>query len=115
MEIDKRLDKIEEKIQEISKKLDHSIINKAKKYDEIISLLSNINISANVLKKTNLMNGEDYLLIEYKISPTKILCNDDGEIDCDNTFYSLNMLNLLDLEFVKEAQKEIEILKMSKK
>ena len=112
---EERLEKIEEKLEEISKLFNQNVINKAQKYDEIMSLLSDIHISAEISKQTNLDNGEDYLLVNYNIQPTKITCDDDLQIDCDKTFYSLNMLNLLGIEFVQRAQKEIEILKMSKK
>lgn len=116
MNLEEKIDKIDKTLQEISKKVDSNIINKAKKYDELMSLLEKINISAAIEKKVDINNGEDYLLVEYKIQPTKITCDDDSNIDCsDECFYAMNMLNLLGINFMETAQREIEILKLSKK
>ena len=116
MNLEEKIEKMEKLLEEISKKVDSNILNKAKKYDETISLLEQINISANIEKKVDLDNGEDYLLVEYKIQPTKIFCDEDGNIEVsDKNFYSMNMLNILGINFMEEAQRKIEILKMSKK
>ena len=106
MNLEEKILEIEKQLQEISKKLDSNIIAKAHKYDQLISYLENINIEATIEKKVDYTNGEDYLFVEYKIQPTKITCDEEGNIDItDKAFFSMNMLDLLGATFVEEAQK----------
>ena len=105
---------VNEKLDLILKRLDHNILEKAKKYDELLMLLNNIIITSTATMETNRENGEDFVKVEYKIEPAIIKLNDDGEIDCSKQFYSINMLNLLPMENTDKIQELINNLKKSK-
>lgn len=106
-----RLEKIEKKLDELAKLFDKSIINKAIEYDKMKSLLDNINIKAEVTQEISELTGENYVKVEYSIAPTIITCSDEGEIDCDKQFYSINMLDLINIETMQKIQDEINFLK----
>lgn len=115
MGFNERLISLEKKVDEILKRLDARVIQKAARYDEILPLLQNLNIDSKYEKKMNYTNGEEYLVVSYEIKPSIIKVDDNLETQCDKMYYTMNMLNLLDYDFVVKVQEEIEFLKMSKK
>jgi hypothetical protein len=106
-----KINSIDKKIDKILKLLDSKTLKKAKQYDELIKLLENIKIEVVHTKEVDPNNGEFYIKVEYHIEPTKIYYDENETLHCDETFRSLNLLNLIDFDTQLEVQKEIEILK----
>ena len=102
---------IRKDIKEIRKKVDsltNETINKAKKYDELINNLNKIKIK---IDKTSFFvdeYGKIALKIDYQIPPIRLYFDDNDDVIKNETFYSLNILNLVPMEEQLKIVKKIE-------
>lgn len=112
--MEKRLERIEKDLIEIKKSLDSKIIKKANQYDEMLINLKNVKIYTTCSQEVNANNGEPFVKVEYHIEPTIISIDDEGNLECNETFRALNLLNLISIEEQSEIQKLINILKIVK-
>ena len=109
--MEKRLKKIEETLGKIEKRLNTNIIDKANKYDEMISLLKEIEIETISSVEIDENTGEKYVKVEYHIPTAKVMTNDEGDIECPKHFRAINLLNLLTISDISKISNEIEIIK----
>lgn len=112
MKIKDKIDAINDNTEKILKILNSNAISKAKKYDEIMNHLSNLNIEASLSEEVDYDTGEKYLKISYSISPTTIKLDENKNLIVnDENFKSLNMLNILSISFMEEVSNKIDELK----
>lgn len=102
---------IEKTVEKIEKLLNSNVIEKAKKYDETIALLNKIDFQATSSIEVDEANGEKFVKIEYSIPVAKVRVNDDHELECEEHFRAINLLNLLPISTIEKISKEIEIIK----
>lgn len=99
----KELTDIHQKLDTI---LDSSIVSKANKCDFYEQQLKNIKLKVSRIKP-KLIETNIALTIEYEIEPVTIYL-DDGNIYPNETFKSINLLNLISFEDMNKIQKKIE-------
>ena len=108
--MEKKISKIEELVKKIDKKLSANVIEKARKYDEMVSLLNDIEIEVISSVEIDNQSGDKFVKVEYKIPTAKIYTNDEGEIECPKHFKAINLLNLIPISTISKLTKEIEII-----
>ena len=85
-------------VEDLNQSLNPTIINKAKKYDELMSYLSHLKFSIDKIVEGIDDFGNTKLFITFK-SPTLIQeFNEIGEPIKNDFIYSINMLNLVSIE-----------------
>lgn len=106
----KDLKEVNKQLKEVLTILDKETIYKAKKYDDLTSLLKKIKISAKVQKAID-ENGDKYLNISYNIPNVVLKFDEKGSIIKNELFYSINMLDLLDNDSIKKIKESLEQIK----
>lgn len=84
-------------IKEILERLDKDTLTKAKKYVELIDQLNSIKFTARPKHFLD-DNGNCCVLVEYSISPEKIMLDSNGNVAVSDTFKNINLLNLISFE-----------------
>lgn len=111
--------KIKQEISDINKKLDTlldgRLLNKANKCDFYEQNIKNIKLKVSKIKPV-LIESNIGITIEYQIAPITLFL-DDGNVVCPNeTFKSINLLDLVSFEDMQKIQRKIEdIASMQKK
>ena len=110
--------KLEKQLSDISNKLDTildgSIVNKANKCDFYERNIKNIKLKVSRIKPV-LIESNIGLTIEYQIDPVTIYL-DDGNVFPNETFKSINLLDLISYEDMQKIQRKIEdIVALQKK
>lgn len=102
--------KIKQEIDEINKKLDallnSGIMNKANKCDFLEQNIKNIKLKVSRIKPV-LLESNVGVTIEYEIAPVTVYL-DNGNVFPNETFKSINLLNLISFEDMQKIQKKIE-------
>ena len=92
--------------QKLTKLLDSGVMNKAQRCDFLDLNLKNVKIK--VSKITPVFIQDNFgLTIEYKIDPITIYI-DNGNVFPNESFKSINLLNLISFEDMQKIQKKIE-------
>jgi len=110
--------KVKKEISEINEKLDKllnsGIFNKAERCDFLEQNLKNIKLKVSKIKPV-LFESNIGVTIEYEIAPVTVYL--DGEnIFPNETFKSINFLNLISFEDMSKIQKKIEdIIELQKR
>lgn len=112
MSIRKDLKAIKE---ELSNMNSSAIIDKAKKYDELISYLADIKFDVESVKTAYDDNGTCFVIVNYKIPSVKLYVNEDGSTIPNNRFKAINMLNLISFEEMSKIAAYIEEAKIKNK
>lgn len=103
-----RFEKIEEKID----KLSPQILEKARKYDEMVELLKDVKIE---VKGTNIISdsmGNIGVKISYIIPDVNIYMDSEGVVERNKRFYAMNMLDLVSFSDMKKIQNKIDEAKL---
>ena len=104
MGIRKDIKDIKEKVEFIT----NETINKAKKYDQLVELLSKIKFKTEHTDFFLDEYGKIGINVKYKINPIKIQFDDNNDVIKNETFYAINFLDLVPLEEQMIVMKKIE-------
>lgn len=100
-------DDIKEIKDSVDKLLDSGVFNKANRCDFLEQNLKNIKLKVSKIKPT-LIESNIGLTISYEIAPITIFIDDENVICPNETFKSINLLNLISFEDMQKIQKKIE-------
>jgi hypothetical protein len=109
--LNNKIDNIEKKIDELSPR----IIEKARKYDEMVELLKNVKIEVKNASLFSDSMGNIGVKISYNVPDVKIYCDSEGNIEKDKRFYSMNSLDLISFSDMKKIQIKIDEAKTRNK
>lgn len=70
-------------------------LSKAKKYDELKKLTSNVSLSVKNIVKSVDSNGNDFIRVTYNVPDVILYLDDNGDILHNPQFYAINMLDLI--------------------
>ena len=96
VEIDKKIEKINDET-----------AKKAKKYDELTDLLSHIKLKVKNVSISINENGNCELKVDYQMPSQRISFDSENNVVKNNTFYSINKLNLISFEDMEKIQSKI--------
>lgn len=66
------------------------------------------------LKSVAYLEEDGIILVKYEIPPVKVRVNENGEIQKNDFFYSVNKLQLLSLEDLKKISVVVDNIKQDK-
>jgi hypothetical protein len=115
MGLRKDIKEIKDSIKQINSNLDKTIIEKAKKFDELSENLKKVELKIKSAKMHISDSGEEQLKIEYEINPIYLQFDQDNNIVCNPEFYAINMLNLISPQDMQKMSLAIERAKIKKK
>lgn len=107
MRLKKEIALIKEKLDKIT----NDTLNKAKEYDFVMEKLKNINIQIKYITKFIDDYGKIGLKITYHIPTVSVILDDNNDIVKEETFYTINILNLLSIEDEKKLILAIDEIK----
>lgn len=105
MGIRKEIKQIHEDIAGIKEVLTPSVIEKARKYDEMKDLCKNIELNIEKAKYSLDDNGNRVLEIKYDLPTVLIKFDENDKVIKNEIFYSINMLDLVKTEDLKKLYK----------
>lgn len=108
-----RIKNIDGKVDKILEAIDNKVIYKAKKYDETMELLNKLQFSVDIKPRVNELGEKDYN-VTYSIKTT-LRFDADGDLEDNDVFRSINLLNLVNNDSMVEFLKIIENEKKNKK
>ena len=111
----KDIKEIKDSIKQINSNLDKTIIEKAKKFDELSENLKKVELKIKSAKMHISDSGEEQLKIEYEINPIYLQFDPDNNIVYNPEFYAINMLNLISPQDMQKMSLAIERAKIKKK
>ena len=115
MGLRKDIKQIKSSVETVEKLLDKSIVEKAKKFDEMTENLSKVELKIKSAKMTVTDSGEEQLKVEYEIDPVYLQFDPDNNIVYNPEFYAINMLNLISPQDMQKISSAIEKAKIKKK
>ena len=93
-------------------KLTEETINKAKKYDELNQYLKNVRLNVTGLAETyDIEKMRNKIVVSYSIDPINIYIDMDNNVSVNETFKSINMLNLISFDDMAKITNKIEQIK----
>lgn len=110
MGLRKEIKEIKSSVNELKLNLAPSIIDKARKYDELIENLSKIKIKVKSAKKVINDSGDKELKVEYEIDPILLSFDEKGNAKYEPMFYALNITNLISYEDMEKLMKAIRMI-----
>lgn len=93
----KDVKEIKKNVEKINKSIDTKVVEKAKKYDEQVKYLNNIVLDLKISKKINPLGEEEYTL-SYTLPPITLKFDENGELEENSLFTSINMLDLIKID-----------------
>ena len=111
MGLRKEVKQIKTTLEELKSNLAPGIIEKARKYDELVDNLSKIKIKVKSAKKIINDVGDKQLKVEYEIEPIILDFDEKGNPKHEPMFYALNMTNLISFEDMQKLIKAIKMIK----
>lgn len=103
--------KILKEIEDVKKLLDPSIIEKARKYDELCARLKEIKFGVHKVSKSIDEKGRQQVVILYEQPREVVYVYDDGTTESSARFKSMNMLNMVTLRDMRMISEAIDSLK----
>ena len=105
MRLKKQIEQINKNIDLIKETLSPEIIRKAQKYDELQQCCKNIELSLDNVKYSLDDHGNRMVIINFSLRAIHLYFDEKGEVIKNDTFYSINMLDLVNKQDVKKIYK----------
>lgn len=99
----KQLAEIKEKVEAINGETS----KKARKYEEQIDLLSHVKLKVKNVSISVNENGNHQLKVDYQVPSQFITFDSENNVLKNNTFYSINRLNLISFEDMAKIESKI--------
>lgn len=107
----KLLRRILDNQKEIKAMLDPSVLEKAKKYDELSARMKSVKLKVKNISRSIDEQGVDQVVVNYAPLSESIKIYDNGQVVSSDCFKAINFMNLVSLEDMTKISKVIESAK----
>lgn len=97
----KDIKEIKKEVEKINKSIDSKVIDKARKYDELIKHLDNVVLNLKITQRINQLGDPEFTL-HYSLPDITLYFDSNNELIYDPLFTAINMLNLNKIEDVNK-------------